>query len=219
MSSLGCCTLICTDKTGTLTLNQMTVANLWMFGQHFTSQEFKSVGATVKVKGNNFAGQVFKLLEIATLNSCVGLEVKPSNTEPQPTGDATELGLYRFFKQCIASRLEKDIEVFRSENPKVHEIPFNSSFKWQMSLHSLAGDGNNRQILFLKGAPDVLLTKMTNEKSSRLMNNYVVFTRNLTKNMVDKMNVYLALLCVICHAQLKKKCTRIPSTRSSCVKA
>jgi magnesium-transporting ATPase (P-type) len=48
-----------------------------------------------------------------------------------------------------------DVEVYRSANPKVHEIPFNSSNKWQMSVHAR----NGREVMFLKGAPDVLLDK------------------------------------------------------------
>ena len=55
-----------------------------------------------------------------------------------------------------------DIETFRSRNVKVHEIPFNSSFKWQMSIHNLTIPGSGagvKQVLFLKGAPDVLMSK------------------------------------------------------------
>lgn len=50
-----------------------------------------------------------------------------------------------------------EIEEFRAANPKVHEVPFNSSNKWQMSIHSMKHSGS--QLLLLKGAPDVLLDK------------------------------------------------------------
>jgi magnesium-transporting ATPase (P-type) len=50
-----------------------------------------------------------------------------------------------------------EIEEYRAANPKVHEVPFNSSNKWQMSIHSMKHSGT--QLLLLKGAPDVLLDK------------------------------------------------------------
>lgn len=55
-----------------------------------------------------------------------------------------------------------DIETFREKNVKVHEIPFNSSFKWQMSIHNITAPDSGavvKQVLFLKGAPDVLMSK------------------------------------------------------------
>lgn len=75
--------------------------------------------------------------------------------------DATELGLYRYFSRCVKESTGVDIETYRSQRSKVHEIPFNSSLKWQMSIHntSTASDGRVKQTLFLKGAPDVLLDK------------------------------------------------------------
>jgi sodium/potassium-transporting ATPase subunit alpha len=159
IETLGSCTLICTDKTGTLTLNQMTVANLWVFGQRFTNEEFEKTGASEKGKVHEGGiSQIFRLLEVAALNSRVVLEKKTETSPYEPSGDATELGLYRFFRSCLRSRLDVDIEAFRQNNEKVHEIPFNSSFKWQMSIHRLASEGR-KEILFLKGAPDVLLTK------------------------------------------------------------
>ena len=50
-----------------------------------------------------------------------------------------------------------EIEEYRAANPKVHEVPFNSSNKWQMSIHTMKHTGT--QLLLLKGAPDVLLDK------------------------------------------------------------
>jgi sodium/potassium-transporting ATPase subunit alpha len=50
-----------------------------------------------------------------------------------------------------------EIEEYRAANPKVHEVPFNSSNKWQMSIHTMKHSGT--QLLLLKGAPDVLLDK------------------------------------------------------------
>jgi len=159
IETLGSCTLICTDKTGTLTMNQMTVANTWVFGSKMTDIQYETKTKTEPTVGVEGITQRHRLLEVASLNSRVVMEKKDGSTVFEPNGDATELGLYRFFAKCISERFNgKPIEQFREENPKVHEIPFNSAFKWQMSIHSLASE-NGKQCLFLKGAPDVLLTK------------------------------------------------------------
>jgi sodium/potassium-transporting ATPase subunit alpha len=68
------------------------------------------------------------------------------------------LSYRRFYGDIVRAAHGCDIEEFRQRNEKVHEIPFNSSNKWQMSIHKMsASEGTN--VLFLKGAPDVLLTK------------------------------------------------------------
>lgn len=150
IETLGCATCICTDKTGTLTLNLMTVANLWVPSAAFSADE-----ALTAVESNV---QVRCLMEIAALNSRVVLEKAASDAASDdaaftPKGDATELGLYR-----CCGRWQEDLEAFRAASPKVFEVPFNSAAKWQLSVHRLASQAG-KEVVFLKGAPDVLLTK------------------------------------------------------------
>jgi sodium/potassium-transporting ATPase subunit alpha len=160
IETLGSCTLICTDKTGTLTQNLMSVANLWCFDIRTTVTDFIASSAAAKASGSEVSAsslQALTLLEVATLNSRVMLESKEGSPDLVPNGDATELGLYRFGSKCANERLGAAIEDYRRANVKVHEVPFNSAYKWQLSIHTLQRTG--KQVLYLKGAPDVLLGK------------------------------------------------------------
>ena len=155
IETLGSCTLICTDKTGTLTLNLMSVANIWYFNKIMSNKQFQ-LDNKDEIDKNVSNSQLLSLMEIAVLNSRVIMEQKNDKSPPVPSSDASELGLYRFFSKCIDERTGMNIEVFREVNSKVYEIPFNSANKWQMSIHSLA---SGKQSIFLKGAPDIILNK------------------------------------------------------------
>ena len=153
---LGSCSCICTDKTGTLTQNLMSVANLWVVNDKIENKVFE---ARIVEEKAAISPQAKRLMEVATLNSRVTLEMKPLKSDPtkeelQPNGDATEIGMYRFFGTCIKAAHDQTVEEYRQMNPKIHEVPFNSKNKWQMSIHAMASDGG-KQVMFVKGAPDV----------------------------------------------------------------
>lgn len=86
------------------------------------------------------------------------MERKKEGDPLTPAGDATELGLNYFFENVIKTRSGMDIDTYRNMNFKVHEIPFSSTSKWQMSIHALTHQ-MGKEFIFLKGAPDVLIDK------------------------------------------------------------
>jgi sodium/potassium-transporting ATPase subunit alpha len=190
IETLGSCTLICTDKTGTLTQNVMSVANVWVpaaakldgngpsVGRSFTDNEFsqqlvEQSQVAPAADGTAQWSPLNVLCCIASLNSRVALERKEdaaADSPLEPVGDATELGLYRFFSACISTIFNINMVNFRDKHSKLLEIPFNSAFKWQCTVHKnnmllpspsdRAGSSDaNNDVVYVKGAPDVLLKK------------------------------------------------------------
>jgi sodium/potassium-transporting ATPase subunit alpha len=142
----------------------MSVANTWFPDCKLTNKEFSARNAN-EANAGSLSPQVQALINVAALNSRVVIESKIDKDDPSkdvfyPNGDATELGLYRFFGSCIQENSNQSLEDFRSKNAKVHEVPFNSKNKWQMSIHAMTtGAYAGKELLLLKGAPDVLLGK------------------------------------------------------------
>ena len=118
--------------------------------------------------------QLRTLIDVAALNSRVVMEMKPvpltaaEKSAPKagppeemltPNGDATELGLYRYFGSCVSAATGLNIEEYRAQNPKIHEVPFNSSNKWQMSVHAMHYMGG-KQLLLLKVSGDFAFMRL-----------------------------------------------------------
>jgi magnesium-transporting ATPase (P-type) len=106
------------------------------------------------------------------LNSRIVLERKADNEPFKPSGDATEIGLYRFCEKAVSLAIggSNDVEDYRRHHEKLFEIPFNSSNKWQLSVHTMRNfttwdeEGaptaqETRDVIMFKGAPDVILSK------------------------------------------------------------
>ena len=159
VETLGCTTVICSDKTGTLTQNEMTVCNLWQPGQEFEVTGFGyaplgkiiSQGKEVLVAGNE---SLQKLLIAASLCSNARL-VPPDDKNNRYTvlGDPTEA--------CLGVAAQKagiDVNGQALLTPRIRELPFDSRRKRMSTIHQLGSPVNgNSRIAYIKGAPREVL--------------------------------------------------------------
>lgn len=150
VETLGCTTVICSDKTGTLTRGEMTVRKIFTSGKMI---EVTGVGYEPKgeFKGskieNNKSLQI--LLQAGILCNDAILEQKEDKWTIK--GDPTEAALVVAAVKAGFHETET-----RLEHPRIEEIPFSSERKRMTTIHQMA-DG--KRVAFLKGAPEVVLGK------------------------------------------------------------
>jgi sodium/potassium-transporting ATPase subunit alpha len=146
VETLGAITLLATDKTGTLTRNQMTTTNIWTCGELYEASD--RAGAEKDVAGLGHSG-VIEILHISALCSRAKFDrVDVPIKERVILGDATETGLIRY----AAGQLN-NYDNLTAEYPKVFELPFNSDTKWHMSIHKKP-HATGPLTLYIKGAPE-----------------------------------------------------------------
>ncbi len=131
VETLGCCEIICSDKTGTITLNQMTVKEL-----------YTTASGTIS-DSDEVSGDVNTLVRVMTLCN------DTQESEGKLVGDPTETAL-------IAYARKKDLDS-SAKYVRVDEIPFDSKRK----LMSTVNDVEGVEIIHVKGAPDILLDRCT----------------------------------------------------------
>ena len=140
VETLGSTSDICTDKTGTLTMNQMTVRRIATpTGTcEVTGEGYRPAG---EICGGD-TRQLAQLLPAAVL--CNDSDVR----EGRVAGDPMEAALL-----VLAEKAGVDPQALRSSSPRVAEVPFDSSRKWMATFHR---EGDALRVV-VKGAPDVLL--------------------------------------------------------------
>jgi len=152
VETLGCTTVICSDKTGTLTKGEMTVRKIFTGGKaievtgagYEPKGEFK--GSEIDIKNNK---SLHLLLQGGLLCSDAVLEEKEGKWFVK--GDPTEGALV-----VAAVKVGYHETEIRIENPRVEEIPFSSERKRMTTIHQMA-DG--KRMAFTKGAPEVVLQR------------------------------------------------------------
>ncbi len=157
VETLGSTSVICTDKTGTLTLGEMTVRALYVAGQSYevTGEGYAPEGE-VRVKDKKVEAQdAAPLLELATvLMGCNNSHLTQESGKWKTVGDPTEGALLVAGNKAGGNR-----EKIETGLPKHHEIPFDSDRKCSTTIRKLQ-DGKLRA--YINGAPDVLLDRCTN---------------------------------------------------------
>ncbi len=145
VETLGCTTVICSDKTGTLTLNQMTARRLYYRGQRFavSGEGYDGTGAITAEDGQD-APDFLSLMAPATL--CADARIR----DGQLIGDPTEGALL-----ALAAKGGATAEALGRHSPRIAEIPFDSAHKFMATFHH---DGTVVR-MWVKGAPDVLLAR------------------------------------------------------------
>ncbi len=148
VETLGNISVICTDKSGTLTQNQMTVREVWVGGRKYqvTGVGYEPKGQYLPVSSNPGEGDdLIALLEAAM--ACNNSRVNPPTPEsPSWTslGDQTEAAM-----KVAAMKLNLDEDVIGMLYPRIHEIPFEAHRKRMSTIHRARG----LETAFVKGAP------------------------------------------------------------------
>ncbi|KAB5532850.1 hypothetical protein PHYPO_G00124900 [Pangasianodon hypophthalmus] len=154
VETLGSTSVICSDKTGTLTQNRMTVAHLWF------DNMIHAADTTEDQSGQSFdqSSETWRALgRVASL--CNRAFFKPNQeTVPIPkrvvVGDASETALLKFTELTIGNIID-----YRARFKKICEVPFNSTNKFQLSIHELEDPLDLRYLLVMKGAPERILER------------------------------------------------------------
>ena len=158
VETLGSVTYICTDKTGTLTLNKMTVEEIYVNGEIVKSEKLKVKNEEHLSTLNPFAsGEPARGGQLSALFTALALSNDAQrDAEGNIIGDPTEIALYNMAKEngFDKKELEKGL-------PRVAEIPFDSDRKCMTTFHKQSAE-QHEYISFTKGGVDVLLEKAEN---------------------------------------------------------
>ena len=159
VETLGSTGVICTDKTGTLTQNKMTVVETYLYGpdsdkfngfEYNKNYDFLNVEDTISSHSNEIAVAGCMLQERYLNLSSILCNDSDVNEEGVEIGDPTEVALINY-----AQKYDLDYKSIREECLRIAEIPFDSDRKLMTTVNSI--DGQN--IMFTKGAPDVIFSR------------------------------------------------------------
>ena len=164
VETLGSTTVICSDKTGTLTKNEMQVNYLWKDNEEFNIRQAGNNAENKIVKSSNNPedkeDEIRELMLSATLCNDATFQQDDKTGNKTAIGDPTEIALLK-----VSLKFGIDSDELKDIWPRLDELPFDSDRKIMATLHqSPAGD----KVIYLKGAPEAVipLLKHTGNSSS-----------------------------------------------------
>ncbi|MEA2090620.1 MAG: cation-translocating P-type ATPase [Thermoproteota archaeon] len=156
VETLGCTSVICSDKTGTMTKGEMTVRKIYVNGQ-----TVKVIGVGYEPKGEFYNNgdklgvadekELNLLLRIGAL--CNDSKLEQKNGQWGIRGDPTEGAMV--VAAAKAGLWKQELE---KEKPRVGEVPFSSERKRMTTVHPMSNDLN---VAYMKGAPEIVLERCT----------------------------------------------------------
>ena len=167
VETLGSTSVICTDKTGTLTQNKMTVVDFYMYETPKVEMDPKNINYSYQSKTLTVASAICNDSNI--------------NNEGKEIGDPTEVALIKF-----ANSRSLDYNTLRDRYNRLSEIPFDSDRKLMSTVNNIHGNA----YMFTKGAPDVVFSRCkyamvegdTVEITEEILNEY----RNVNEQFSNK---------------------------------
>jgi Ca2+-transporting ATPase len=150
VETLGATSAINSDKTGTLTMNQMMVSDIYAGGSWFTvdGEGYRKTGEIRAAAGT----PVPDFTRLA-LGLCLDSDATVDDSG-NVIGDPTEAALV-----VLAARLGVDADETRRAYPRLAEVPFDSEYKFMATFHEVTVDGTTTVVELVKGAPDVVLAR------------------------------------------------------------
>ena len=152
VETLGSTSAICSDKTGTLTLNKMTARELVIPGKNrysVSGEGYSTLGDISHVGGQNYDLDPYLLPMVLCADAVLDGD--------SLIGDPTEGALI-----VLGAKGGLDIAETRAALPRVAEVPFDSDYKFMATFHEMPGDDGRPVVrCYVKGAPDVLIDRAT----------------------------------------------------------
>jgi len=156
VETLGSTSCICSDKTGTLTQNRMTVAHMWFDNKIVEADTSEDQSGSSFDKGAAGWKTLERVAMLCNRAEFKGGQESVSVLKREVNGDASEAAILK----CTELTNGKVME-YRARNKKVVEIPFNSTNKFQVSVHEQEDKSDSRYLLVMKGAPERILQRCT----------------------------------------------------------